>query len=136
MNSNHPPVQKRSLRDVCRSLQAALARFGRRATLHEIRRWTRGQREQASEWAWKSVLVATDNNVRVPPIPPHVAALPLSGGPSEEARVEERGRRLRAHGGRGADGSVAGVAQSVARLPLVRQGDFISPDAPGVLGQA
>lgn len=80
MNSNHPPIQRRSLRDEGRSLQATLALVDRRATLNQLRRWTQGQREQASAWAWKQHLRASDNNVRVPPIPPHVAALPLFGG--------------------------------------------------------
>jgi hypothetical protein len=56
-------------------LRDLLGLAGREAPLRVLRSWSREQRAQAQAWAAKVHLAASDNPVRVPSMPPHVAQL-------------------------------------------------------------
>jgi hypothetical protein len=51
------------------SLSDLLGLVGITADPDDISEWTKHQQEQASKWAAKTHLSASDNNVRVPPMP-------------------------------------------------------------------
>lgn len=55
-------------------LQDILSLVDREVPVEALRTWTPEQREQAEKWAAKLHLRASDNPVRVPPEPEHVAA--------------------------------------------------------------
>ncbi len=65
-----------------------LALASRRATVVDLVRWSARQRDAAEKWAIAVHLRASDNIVRVPKIPRHVARLPLIADPYLEGLRE------------------------------------------------
>lgn len=61
-------------------LRDMLALVDREAKLSDLRRWSPEKREEAAKWAGLVHLRASDNIVRVPAEPAHVALLPKMGG--------------------------------------------------------
>lgn len=60
------------------TLRDLLLLAGRKVTLKSLRDWSLIEREAAADWASAIHLRASDNPVRVPRTPKHVASLPES----------------------------------------------------------
>jgi hypothetical protein len=70
------PAVSRDSTESLHALRDLLLLASRKATLTTLRGWTMDERRAASDWAAKAYCAASDNPVRVPPMPAHVASLP------------------------------------------------------------